>query len=413
MHIQASTPSSQRLLTALTALGFYIVSLSAAAPCQSECCDLAICKADHAKDPLNCTASCCNSYILTKAGCDQCLADNGCTPSPPPVPTPSPPGPGPVPGQSRQDLGSLAQFYKATAPTDGWKKGCADNWCKDPDDCPNKNFCTWVGITCTDDQKNVRDIRIGACNVQGTIPTSSQYPSLFGMTRVEIIEISPGPDLHLTGPLPDDWNSQTLRQVQLTGHKISGTIPASLYTCTSLTQIDLHSNALTGMLAEAIHQLVQLTYLSVADNNMQGQLPSKLPPKLTTLGLASNSFTGAIAPVYALAELVILFLRNNSFTGVVGASLAKSIQVLDLDHNNFRSIAPELCQGSELPALQKPNGCTQDYPGQDLQTCCLNNNDWATQVPAADCPALKNCFSGSVGKPKDWSALVKLNSECV
>ena len=48
------------------------------------------------------------------------------------------------------------------------------------------------------------------------------------MARVEIIEISPGPDLHLTGPLPDDCTSQTLRQVQLTGHKISGTIPASL-----------------------------------------------------------------------------------------------------------------------------------------------------------------------------------------
>ena len=71
-----------------------------------------------------------------------------------------------------------AQFYKASAPTDGWKKGCADNWCKDPDDCPNKNFCTWAGITCTEDQKNVKEIHIGACNVQGIggAPARHRHP---------------------------------------------------------------------------------------------------------------------------------------------------------------------------------------------------------------------------------------------
>eukprot|EP00935_MAST-01C_sp_MAST-1C-sp1_P001714 g1714.t1 len=318
---------------------------------------------------------------------------------------------------SAKDLGSLAQFYKATAPTDGWKKGCADNWCKDPNDCPNKNFCTWAGITCTEDHKNVKEILIGACNVQGTIPTSAQFPSFFGMTKVDSITISPGPDLHLTGPLPDDWSSPTLSNVQLTGHKISGTIPASLYTCTSLTQIDLHSNALTGTLASAIYKLAELTYLSLAANNLQGELPAQLPPKLTTLGLASNQFVGSIQPVYALTQLMILFLRNNGFTGTVGSatgpSLAKTIQVMDLDHNKFSSISPQLCKGqTKLPALNQRMGCFQDYPGQDPQTCCLDENEWATQDPATDCPALKNCFrSGSVGAPKDWLELRTLIGE--
>jgi Leucine-rich repeat (LRR) protein len=126
---------------------------------------------------------------------------------------------------------------------------------------------------------------------------------------------------------------------------------------------------------------------------LHGNLPPKLPPNLTTLGLASNNLTGSIAPAYALQQLVILFLRHNGFTGEVGA-LSDTIEVLDLDHNAFSSVSSELCKGpSKLPALQKPNGCSQDYPTQDVQTCCLAQNEWApNRDPSISCPALKNCF---------------------
>jgi hypothetical protein len=152
----------------------------------------------------------------------------------------------------------------------------------DPGSCLTKNFCAWTGITCTDDRKNVKEIHIGACNVQGAIPTSAKFGSIFALSFVDVIFISPGPNLFLAGELPNDWSSKRLAKVQLTGHKISGTIPSSLFHCTALTQIDLHSNALNGHLAAEIIQLQQLVYLSVANNQLHGKLP-KLPPKLTTL----------------------------------------------------------------------------------------------------------------------------------
>jgi hypothetical protein len=292
------------------------------------------------------------------------------------------------------DLQILRAFYAGTLGTDHWKQGCDVGW-SDPG---NNNFCTWAGITCTDNQRNVKGIVIAACDLTNQIPSTPQIPSIFGLKFLDTLFISPGPDQSLSGSIPDDFNmvKPVLKTIQLTGHQFSGEIPLSLYKSVSLQKIDFHSNALQGTLSDAIGGLSQLTYFSAANNKLYGTLPASVSKlrQLTTLGLARNSFAGTIAPISDLPKLQILFLRYNLFVGAIPA-VANSTAVFDMDHNRFNSIDPKLCAGEGIVALQKSGGCDQDYPAQGFDTCCLAGNSFADANITAECPALKNCFHGS------------------
>jgi hypothetical protein len=242
-------------------------------------------------------------------------------------------------------------------------------------------------------------INIGACNLVGVIPSSPQIPSIFGLRFVKIIFISPGPDSFLQDALPNDFNTNqpVLEQLQLTGHQLTGRIPQSLFSSTALQKIDFHSNLFQGMLVEAIGNLINLTYLSLANNKMFGPLPAAMAKlqKLTTLGLAQNSFTGGIDVIARLPVLVILFLRRNLFEGVIPLFSA-SVQVFDVDHNTFTSIAPGLCSNkNSMKALTDFGGCSTDWPKQALSTCCVANNKLNSSIQQ-QCPALANCFPTAV-----------------
>jgi Leucine-rich repeat (LRR) protein len=118
------------------------------------------------------------------------------------------------------------------------------------------------------------------------------------------------------------------------------------------------------MLVEAFGNLINLTYLNLANNKMFGPLPATLAKlqKLTTLGLAENSFTGDIDVIAGLPVLVILFLRHNLFEGAIPIFSA-SVQVFDVDHNTFIAIAPGLCSNkNSMKALTNFGGCSADWP---------------------------------------------------
>jgi hypothetical protein len=130
------------------------------------------------------------------------------------------------------------------------------------------------------------------------------------------------------------------------------------------------------MIAKAIGNLLSLRYLSLANNKMFGPLPAAMAKlqKLTTLGLAQNSFTGGIDVIARLPVLVILFLRHNLFEGVI-PMFSALVQVFDVDHNTFTAIAPGLCSNkNSMKALIEFGGCSTDWPRQGLGTCCVANN---------------------------------------
>lgn len=87
---------------------------------------------------------------------------------------------------------------------------------------------------------------------------------------------------------------QFLRQINLCGNKISGTIPLQFAEMSELTTMDLSSN------------------------NMSGSIPIEMPPNLKSLNLAGNKFSGKIPQSLAdLPFLEILTINNNEFSGPV------------------------------------------------------------------------------------------------
>lgn len=287
------------------------------------------------------------------------------------------------------DLAILAQFYNGTVGTDRWKQGCDTGWLKDP------NFCNWRGLTCTLNGDNVKEISIGACNLVGKVPRG-KIGSIFALKHLTFVSISSGPDLSLSGNLPDDFNadSPVLKTIQLTGHKLTGQLPQSMFLSSSLQTIDLHSNGLLGTLPRELGALSHLNYFSVAHNSLTGTIPAEVAKlvNLTTLGLARNSFSGDISVVSSLPNLKVLFLRHNSLTGAI-APVSSTVAVYDADYNQFTSIASGLClDTSKMGAATHPGGCTSDYPEQPFDTCCMAANRFNTAAMRAKCPALRNCF---------------------
>jgi Leucine-rich repeat (LRR) protein len=130
----------------------------------------------------------------------------------------------------------------------------------------------------------------------------------------------------------------------------------------------------------------------VANNNFRFGIPEswyKLV-NLATLGIAYNpQLNGTLEILKYLPKLSVLFARGCSLTGEVPVPASTSVVVMDLDQNNFNSVAEGFCDTrSNLPALANKGGCDTDWPSQPFGTCCLKSNKCNCDSPP---PCLANC----------------------
>ena len=111
--------------------------------------------------------------------------------------------------------------------------------------------------------------------------------------------------------------------LNLSGNKLSGTIPAELASLSRLRDLWLQNNRLTGPLPPELGNLSHLRKLGLSDNSLTGPLPpewSKLS-NLHYLSLHSNALTGTLPPAWGeLANLARMFLHSNDFTGSLPAA---------------------------------------------------------------------------------------------
>ena len=105
----------------------------------------------------------------------------------------------------------------------------------------------------------------------------------------------------LSGSLPDSLGSlKKLRELFLHGNDFSGTIPAAFGGMTSLEHVLLRENGLTGSIPEAFGSL-PLVQLQVGDNSLSGAIPASITTITTLLsvnmcpqagGLKADAITG-------------------------------------------------------------------------------------------------------------------------
>ncbi|XP_059070857.1 receptor-like protein 35 [Cryptomeria japonica] len=155
----------------------------------------------------------------------------------------------------------------------------------------------------------------------------------------------------LSGSIPASLGSlSSLTELHLSYNQLSGSIPASLGSLSSLTELDLASNQLSGSIPASLGSLSSLTKLDISINRFNGSIPASFGSlsSLTELHLSYNQLSGSIpASLGSLSLLRNLYLSYNQLSGSIPDSLGNLslLQVLDGVSNRFN----ETISSSSLP----------------------------------------------------------------
>jgi Leucine-rich repeat (LRR) protein len=188
---------------------------------------------------------------------------------------------------------------------------------------------------------NLQELYLNNNNLQGTIPSS--FNNLKSLTRLELQQNN------LTGKFPDLGSLQNLYYIDLSDNKFSGDpfeFPVTLPV--SLVQISMRNNNLTGLTSESFKNLNYLQVVDFSSNKINGYVPSIFfqLPSLQQLTLSFNEFSSIETPSFGTEslqnELIAVDLSNNQLQGFLPSFLAflPKLSSLSLENNRFTGLIP-------------------------------------------------------------------------
>lgn len=136
---------------------------------------------------------------------------------------------------------------------------------------------------------------------------------------------------NMHGQIPDLSGLDAIQEMDLRSNSLSGTIPASIGSLTSLTHLYLSANMFSGGIPETIGFLINLERLYISYASISGTIPETIGKlkKLERLDLSENSLSGkAPRSLRNLTRLQVLYLSHNS---------------LSIKEKNLRNMLPK-CQ---------------------------------------------------------------------
>ena len=188
------------------------------------------------------------------------------------------------------------------------------NWRNNTNWLSTKNLSTWYGVTGSNWE--VTGLNLSGNKLSGTIPAE-----LASLSRLRDLWLQ---NNRLTGPLPPELgNLFNLRKLGLSDNVLTGPLPPEWGKLANLHYLSLHSNALTGTLPLAWGELANLARLFLHSNDFTGSLPAAWGnlSNLRELFLYSNRLTGPLPEELGnLSNLRHLFLHSNDFTGSLPAA---------------------------------------------------------------------------------------------
>lgn len=161
--------------------------------------------------------------------------------------------------------------------------------------------------------------------------------------------------------------------IRLTFSGLSGTLPSSIGSITTLTSLDLSANSIGGIIPSSIGELKLLDSIYLSQNSFIGILPSSLEylTLLTLLNLCYNSFTDILPDsIGYLTQMTELRLNSNQFKGTVPQSLCNAPLYLVSIYNSGITCYPG-CLSSIGFGLLVDNGltvCTPSPTGSIIST---------------------------------------------
>lgn len=140
-------------------------------------------------------------------------------------------------------------------------------------------------------------------------------------------------------------NNGLITELRLTFMGLSGTIPASFRSLSSLQVLILDGNSIHGTIPTSFENIQDL---SLYDNRFSGSIPNEFfapGSKLRKLNLEFNKIVGTIPETIGLAtELEVLLLYANLFSGSLPENMRSltRVRVIDLGYNQFEGIVTHL-----------------------------------------------------------------------
>ncbi|XP_076951048.1 uncharacterized protein LOC143624217 [Bidens hawaiensis] len=232
---------------------------------------------------------------------------------------------------------------------------------------------------------SLRNIRIFENNLSGPLPPD------FGMySNLDIFEVNQN---RFTGNLPENLcNNGKLIGLIVFDNGLSGEIPKTLENCKSLKRFHVSGNIFSGAIPGELWKVSLLDTMIMNDNSFSGELPKKLAPKLSTLKISNNRFTGQIPTgVSSWTSLRVFEASNNLLDGVLPQELTAIpyLETLLLDGNRFTGELPvTIVSWRSLSALNlSTNQLTGQIPGslgflESLTILDLSSNDLSGQIPS-------------------------------
>eukprot|EP00249_Psilotum_nudum_P028096 c3664_g1_i1 orf=191-3040(-) len=181
-------------------------------------------------------------------------------------------------------------------------------------------------------------------NVSGYAIAGS-IPSWFGeLTELEVLDLS---STALQGSIPESFCSLSkLKILSLAQNNLSGFIPPACQHLISLTYLDLSSNRLTGPFPISLFNATGLVFLDLSSNLLTGGIPSNVGKlsKLRHLSLTGNFFKGRLpVGLLTLSNLNHLDLASNQFSGSLPSNFqnVSKLVSLSLADNHFNGNIPD------------------------------------------------------------------------
>jgi hypothetical protein len=218
---------------------------------------------------------------------------------------------------------------------------------------PNTNInpCNdnWQGITCTNVTsssspsvvtQSISSMILSQYNLTGTIPSS-----ISSLTSLEVFIADYN---EIRGSLPPSFcDCSSLAHLELTQNHLSGNLSSCFFTnLPSLQAFSLIENQLTGSFPSfSLSTTTSLRYLFLMDNLIIGTLPASISllTQLQYLYLGYNHFSGSVDVLLPLTKLQRLSLNNNAFSSTIPSSLGdalSSLSYLYIHANSFHGSLP-------------------------------------------------------------------------
>ncbi|RVW27811.1 putative LRR receptor-like serine/threonine-protein kinase [Vitis vinifera] len=178
------------------------------------------------------------------------------------------------------------------------------------------------------------------------------------MNPLQNLKVLSFPMNNLTSSIPATiFSISSLLNISLSNNNLSGSLPMDMcYANPKLKELNLSSNHLSGKIPTGLGQCIKLQVISLAYNDFTGSIPNgigEIPSNLShcrelrVLSSSFNQFTGGIP------QAIGVYLGSNGISGPIPAEIfnISSLQVIDFTNNSLSGSLPMgICK--HLPNLQ-------------------------------------------------------------